>query len=61
MRLIDVKSMKTICYLSKKVYFEEAVLASGMKIFIKNGSLNQYYYKDKDGEVHNQNDLLLVD
>lgn len=61
MRLIDVKSMKTICQFHKKVYFEEAVLASDMRVFVKNGSFNQYCYKDKDGEVHNQEDLLLID
>ena len=61
MRLIDAKSMKTICYFPKKVYFEEAVLASDMKVFVKNGSFNQYCYKDKGGEVHNQEDLWLVD
>lgn len=61
MRLIDVKSMKTICCFPKKVYFEEAVRASDMKVFVKNGSFNQYCYKDKDGEMHNQENLWLVD
>ena len=41
MRLIDIKSIKTICYFPKKVYFEEAILASDMKVFVKNGSFNQ--------------------
>ena len=61
MRLIDAKSMKTICYFTKKVYFEDAVNGSGMKVYVKNGSFNQYFYKDMDGEMHNLEDLLLVD
>ena len=62
MRLIDVKSMKTICYFPEKVYFEDAVIASGMKLYIKNDCFNPYcYYKDIDGEMHNLEDLLLVD
>lgn len=53
--------MKTICYFPKKVYFEEAILAPDTKVFVKNDSFNQYCYKDKDGEIHNQDDLWLVD
>lgn len=44
MRLIDVKSMKTICYFPKKVYYAEVVVFAKSSPRINSWATEIYYH-----------------